>query len=261
MAPPMTLSVPPELRRFDSPHADALRAAWGPDALAAGFQPPDCDWLFICFANRSGSFYLAQLLAAGGVGNEAGEFFNAETVIEHSRRRGLTSLAGFVEALPAILGMPARLIAKAGVGQLVMLIDAGILPALLPRSRFLLIERGDRLGQAISRVIASQTGQWTSAHQATIGSEDLVYDRAAIETEWARADYTTHGFYRLFAANGIAPIHVGYEALLDDPAAVLAEIGAALGIGPIPYRPQGVSLQRQAGPVNAAWRARYLAGL
>lgn len=256
----MELIIPPELRRFDNPHQDALLAALGPAGLAAAFTAPDCDVLLICFANRSGSFYLAQLLAAGGACNEAGEYFNAPTVLEHCRKLGLTSLAGFVQALPAILGHPPRLAAKAGIGQLVMLHDAGILQKLLPRTRFLLIERADRLGQAISRVIAQQNLKWSSEHSAIIDDDALVYDRAAIAQEWARADYATFGFYRLFAANGIVPIHVGYEELLADPAAVLADIGTQLGIGPIPYRPQGVRLVRQANAINAAWRERYLRG-
>ncbi len=252
--------VPPELRRYPCPHHAAIARALGEASFAAPFALPAQHFLFICFANRSGSNYLAHLLAASGACNEAGEFFNATTVLEHSKRLGLPSLAAYVQALPGILGNPALLAAKASFTQLVMLADCGILPAILPRSRFILIERHDRLGQAISRVIASQNDRWTSAQAPRIADHDLVYDRAEITAELARADIGTFGLYRFFAANGLVPVHVEYGDVVADPAAVLADIGVALGLGVLPYRPAGVGIARQAGAVNQAWRARFLAG-
>ena len=61
-----------------------------------------------------------------------------------------------------------------------MLADAGILDALRGRATYLLLERQDRVGQAISRVIAWQNGRWTTAHASDVPDSALVFDCAAI---------------------------------------------------------------------------------
>jgi LPS sulfotransferase NodH len=255
-----SLIIPPQLRAWPNPHVPPLLEKFGAAGMTAPYTPPDCDFLLICFVNRCGSFYLAQLLAGSGLFNEAGEYFNAETVLEHSNRLSLTSFAAYVEALHGIVGSPQHFTAKLGIGQLVMLHDCGILQKIIPSTKFLLIERQDKLAQAISRVIASQNQFWTSEHQALIPDSALRYDRGAIDLEYRLCSEATFGFYRFFSANNIVPVHVTYESLRHDPAAILAAIGEGLGLGPIPYNPHSVRLRRQANAINDAWRERYQSG-
>jgi LPS sulfotransferase NodH len=67
-------------------------------------------------------------------------------------------------------------------------------------------------------------------------------------------------FYAFFAANGIAPVHTTYEAVLADPAPVMAQIAAAMGCGALVAHPEQVGIARQANAVNQAWRRAYLGG-
>jgi len=252
--------IPPRLRAQPSFHRALVEQEFGPLRPDPEAVMPPGNFLFLCFTNRCGSNYLAHLLATTGAFNEAGEYFNAETVLEHSRPRGLRSLAAYFATLYHLLPHYGHIAAKAGVDQLAMLADAGILDALGPRAQFVLMERQDRLGQAISRVIATQTGRFTTAHAAHVPDAALVYSRAAIAGELEKIALANALFYAFFAANGIAPVHTTYEAVLADPAPVMAQIAAAMGCGALVAHPEQVGIARQANAVNQAWRRAYLGG-
>ena len=251
--------IPAPLRAIASPHRAMLEQVFGPIRPVAGWQPPALDVLFLCFTNRCGSNYLAHLLASTGAFNEAGEFFNAPTVLEHAVPRGLRSLAAYVSVLPDLVPhLGGRMAAKASVDQLVMLADAGILAGLGRRAHYLLLERQDRVGQAISRVIAAQNGRWSTHHAARIPDSALVFDHAAIDAELAKIGRANGAFYLFFATNGIAPVHTSYEALLANPSPVMRQLAATLSINDLQPRPDAVAIGRQANHINAAWRSAYL---
>jgi LPS sulfotransferase NodH len=251
------MNIPAAVRAIGSPHRDAMEQAFGALRPEAGWVPPEVDFLFLCFTNRCGSNYLAHMLATTGAFNEAGEFFNAPTVLEHAASLRLRSLPAYFSALPQLVTHGGRIAAKAGVDQVVMLADAGILPALGTRAKYLLLERQDRLGQAISRVIASQTGRWTTAHASDVPDAALVYDRTAIDEELAKIARGNAAFYAFFAANGIVPVHTTYEAVLKDPAPVIDAVAASMGTGPLVAHPEAVRIGRQRNVVNDAWREAY----
>lgn len=248
--------LPPAL---GNPHRDQIEAAFGPLLPDPGFTPPNCDYLFLLFTNRCGSNFLAHALASTGRFNEAGEYFNADTVLGHAHDQGLTSLHAYFSFLVALVARDGRMTAKLGVEHLALLAGAGILHAILPRSRFILLERQDRLAQAISRVIAAQTLQWTSEHARRLADDRLVYDRVAIAEELRRIELGNGLLYRFLAAAGARPLHFAYEALATDPQAHLDKVAAWLNLPPLRFDPSRVRISRQAGPVNAAWTERYVA--
>lgn len=267
--PARPLVVPAPVRaRIEPEHAARIAAELALLPRPSEDALPATGLLLLCFTNRCGSGYLAGLLGTTGAINEAGEFFNADTVLEHSRRHGLASLRAYLALLPRLAGAPAAphgqggwLAAKAGIDQLMMLTDSGILDEMHGRLRFVLLERRDRLGQAVSRCIAAQNGRWTSAQAARVADHALVYDRGCIEAELARIALANAAFYSFFAANGLAPLHLAHEDVLADPAGEVARVSALLGIPAARPDPARVALRRQAGLVNAEWRTRYLAGL
>jgi len=231
---------------------------FGATSFTTPYFPPDCDIWLVCFANRSGSNYLGHLLAASGACNEPGEFFNAETIAHHAQNLNLHSLSAYMQALPGLVGHPKIFAAKAALDHLVMLTQAGILPALLPRTKFILIERQDRLAQAISRAIASQNLRWTSEMEAAIADENLIYNRGEITEEINRVQTAMAGLYRFFSANQITPFHLSYEELLKNPQDTLNRIGSFCNLGPLPYHPERVRITRQSNRINEEWREKYL---
>lgn len=253
------VNVPSLLRAIESSHRAVLTHAFGQLQPEPGWAPPDLDILFLCFTNRCGSNYLAHLLASTGAFNEAGEFFNAPVVLMHAAPRGLRSLPQYFSALPALVPHSGRIAAKASIDQLTMLVDTGILDALRGRATYLLIERQDRLAQAISRVIAWQNGRWTTAHASDVPDSALVFDRATIDLELAMIDYENAAFSLFFSVNGIVPIHITYEALLADAGPAVGAVAATMGLTGLCPRPEKIAIYRQANAINAAWRATYIA--
>jgi LPS sulfotransferase NodH len=255
------VNIPLLLRSaIQSVHADALRGFFGQLEPKPGWVPPDVDVLFICFTNRCGSNYFAHLLATTGAFNEAGEFFNSPTVAQHAAALALKSLPAYFSALPTLVPHTGgRLAAKASIDQLVMLADAGILDALGSRVTYLLIEREDRLGQAISRVIAAQNLRWTTAHTSTVPDNELVFQRGWIKQELAEIAVMNAAFFQFFSANNIVPVRITYEKLLVDPRPALAALAKTMRLGELQPRPENVTIRRQANALNAAWRRAYLA--
>ena len=254
----MAIVIPQQLRTMSAGHAEQIAARLGPLDKGAPFMPLQERLVFLCFTNRCGSNYLAQLLAATCRFNEAGEFFNAETVLQHAAARQLGSLHDYVRWLPSVVGAHGFLVAKAGIDQLVMLADAGVLDAGLLRSSFILLERKDRLGQALSRVIAAQNGRWTTEHVSDVPDVALRYDGAWIADEMDKIERANFAFYRFFAANGIAPVHLSYEAIIADPQRALDDITGLLGVGKLTFDATRIRIRQQAGGLNEEWRARFL---
>lgn len=221
---------------------------------------PELRFLFLCFTNRCGSNYLAELLAATGVLNRPEEVFNGETMAEHARAQRLPSFPAYVDFLCRRLARGGWFTAKAGLEQLLMLAETGLLDALGDRAHILFIERQDRLAQAVSLLVAIQTQQWTSRQERRVEDAALVYDRRILEEQQALITQQNFGFYRFFASNGIVPMHLAYEAVVARPAETVAEIGAWLGLPGLTVGPAAVAIRRQESPVKAAWCARYLAG-
>ncbi len=244
---------------LDRYHRGPVEALFGPNPPVEPIDP-SLNFLFICFTNRSGSNYLAHLIAATGVLNVAEEVFNESTVRAHAAEQRLASLHAYVNFLGRRLNMSGWLTAKIGIEQLVMLTETGILGEIIGRTRFILIERQDRVAQAVSRAIAVQNRQWTSEQDAAVPDAALVYTRAELEAHAALVAFHNVAFYRFFASNGLAPMHISYEALLQAPQQHLSAIGAWLGFDRFAGDPATLSIRRQDSPVKQVWRARYLAG-
>jgi LPS sulfotransferase NodH len=259
LGPSPRLIVPAALAGLDRYHRDPLERLFGPNPPRSPIDP-SLNFLFICFTNRCGSNYLAQLIASTGVLNLAEEVFNAPTVQEHAAREGLPSLHGYLGFLGRRLTMSGWLTAKLGIEQLVMLTEAGILDGIIERSRFILIERRDRVAQAVSRLVAVQNRQWTSRHTATIPDRALVYSREGIEAQVATIAFHNHAFYRFFASNGLAPKHLAYEAVMQSPQQHLSDIGAWLGFERFIGDPAAMGIRRQDSDLKLAWRERYERG-
>jgi LPS sulfotransferase NodH len=251
--------VPAALADLDRYHRKPLEQLFGA-APPRGPIDPSLNFLFVCFTNRCGSNYVARLIASTGVLNAAEEVFNASTVQEHARQQGLRSLWEYINFLDSRLAIGGWLTAKLGIEQLVMLTEAGILDAIIGRTKFLLIERQDTAAQAVSRLVAMQNGAWTSEQTATVPDEQLVYSREAIETQRATIAFENHAFYRFFASNRLPPKHVAYEAVVQSPRQHLSDIGAWLGFDRFVGDPAAIGIRRQDSAVKQLWQALYLAG-
>ena len=132
---------------------------------------------------------------------------------------------------------------------------------LLPAPRYVYLRREDRLAQAVSTLIAAQSGNWRSTDGVSVAPAPMYsYPALLALTGWfLRCDRHWEAFFR---DNGITPCRVSYRELEAELGPTVRRIGEAFG-SPIPAsalqpleRPR---LQRQGNALNAAWARRFLA--
>jgi trehalose 2-sulfotransferase len=116
--------------------------------------------------------------------------------------------------------------------------------------------RRDKLAQAVSWARAVQTKKWFVHDAETAPAE---YSRAGVDAALNWVMDSERAWETVFAQNGLAPIRVFYEDIVDNPHAVVATILCELGIergqSSTIFLPDTV-IQRDA--LNEQWRQRYL---
>lgn len=213
--------------------------------------------LVICFTNRSGSTFLGEALAATGSVKPAREYLNHPVVLRQSTQRGIESFDAYLIDLASRFGHRGVFTVKAGLGQLYYLAKLGFLGELIRNPAFMLIERDDTLAQAVSWAIAMQTGQWKSTQDSSDGPVE--YDFEAIDTRIDSILSENAAFRAFFARNDCDVEFVRYEHLRSKPAEVIRQLATKLGLESIDYREDQISIAPQRSPMNAEWKARYLA--
>jgi trehalose 2-sulfotransferase len=236
--------------------ADGLRVI--DKSLPAGLRT-----YVICFTNRCGSNYLADLLSTHPALGRAGEYLNSLGVISVSNRLELKSLQEYLEWLArkkasgqGVLGV------KLDAGQLLFLTRTGLMPRAFGDVRFIHMRRLDVLAQAVSHSIAFQNKAWTSNHETRKPDEEISFNERQITGMTGRIHEANAKFRAFFDIYGLKPIDVVYEELTADPQAVgdrvLRELGyAELRGGSV--RPEAVSISRQANELNRSFTARIRA--
>jgi LPS sulfotransferase NodH len=132
-----------------------------------------------------------------------------------------------------------------------------VLDEVLPNVSFVHLERQDRVRQAVSAIVATQTGQWRSVpgmgRQTPIGDAEYDYDRILGMIGFAD---DSHAHWRgFFAANGVEPCRLTYEELASRFDRTVSRLFAELGSSsaPPPRR-----MRRQSTDATEAMVRRFL---
>lgn len=211
----------------------------------------------ICTTPRSGSNFLAQLLASTGELGRPLEYFNgpARRVLDHP---------DFPDDPEAQLHAIPRLGASDnGVYAFKLFITQfdevahTHWPLRLPNLSFVRLERRDLLGQAISFARAIQTGQYRSTSpsggQAVYDGHSIAHCLSLVVGQQAR-------WQAYFAVNNLKPLTIAYEDIVADPAAAVKAVGQLMGLTEPPRIDTAlVNLQIQRDAQSEEWRARFLA--
>jgi LPS sulfotransferase NodH len=246
------------MRRIPRPNLQQIadRIALRPDYPVA--LPAALRFVFLCFTSRSGSAHLGDLLSSTGYFEPALESLNAGEVLKLCGERAITS---FSEYFAYIARRDARnniYIVKVVPEQIILMIESGILDQIIERSDFLFLNRVDKLAQAISTAIAQQNNRWASDSPVELPDDRLVYSPEPIAHHLNHLTILNLCFERFFVFNGIAPITVEYERIVDKPQEEVAEITRRLGLPFLRADRGKLRFQRQANEVNQAWRTRFL---
>ena len=218
----------------------------------------DIRYVFLCFTNRCGSNFLANALSSSGHLNRAGEFFNGNTIVDNCLKYAFASVTEYFNWLTYYFAKNGVLVAKLTYDSLEILAKARILDQIFDLAQFVMIERMDKLGQAISCDRAFQTGQWTHDMPCYKGEDELEYSYDRITQFMDQLLEHNRKFERFFAVNGIKPLLMLYEGFTQDPSLHVRQFGQNLGISELRYVPGNVDCMRQADHINDEWRDRYV---
>jgi LPS sulfotransferase NodH len=212
----------------------------------------------ICATPRSGSNYLSQLLASTGVLGNPREYFNAPGRRHYDDPNYPESPDLQVHQILATGRTPNGIYAvKVHPFQLASL-PRNIDPMRdLPHLHYVLLQRRDLIGQAISWSRVQQTGQ----HRATDRSQqDCRYDADHIRKSLLFLLNQRKKWNRLLRGIKAKPLVLEYESLLRDPQSAVNRVAGLLRVSePAIVNPHLVTVMIQRDETNDEWRARFLA--
>ncbi len=215
--------------------------------------------LVICSTARSGSSWLDTLVASTGVMGNPDEYFQP---LAMERISGIPAAATVTERLARAVQ-----IGTTNNGVFAVKILSWEMPKLMaqqdpvrtfPSPHFVHLTRRDILGQAISNARALQTGAWQSFRKEEVEPQ---YNASMIDQSIQNLTMGNARWHAYFARNGIEPLSLVYEDVVQDPdkaVTVIAQfmkMDVEVRIGSVPA--QKLSIQRDAR--NEEWRRRFLA--
>lgn len=138
--------------------------------------------------------------------------------------------------------------------------DVDVLAAALGIDRFVHLVRADRVAQAISLVLAEQTGLW---HRHADGTErershtakPADYDAEQITQALRLLDSEAQGWSDWFAESAVTPMVVSYEALTADPTTVVGRVVAH--VAAIDVTVDEPDTMQLSDHTNRAWATRF----
>jgi len=220
--------------------------------------PPGMRFVFLCYTNRCGSNYVAEIIASSGDYNLAGEDLNFDTVLTHSRNQGFTTFQAYFTHLVKIKAKAGVFFLKTAPTHIELLGRSGLLDQIVASTNFILVERADKLAQAISFAIAMGTNKYTSRQTATKEAADVIFDKQMITNMLGGLAEAHRQFVLFFGRNGLIPEMLVYERVASQPAEAFAGLSNRLAIPALKVALDRVRLERQADSTNDAWRRQYL---
>lgn len=203
----------------------------------------------ICAEHRSGSTLLCQMLSSTGTLGRPDEIFrNSELCVDVERNPALfDDILRSVTTDNGIYGI------KVFSNQFDVTMRARWIER-LDDPVFVYLERRDILAQAISYVKAIQTKKYVASETA---GGSVRYDANLIAANLARIADSGARWRRYFARNGIVPVYLVYEKMIEHPDRAVARIAAALGLAPPVLQAELISLAIQRDAVTSEWKRRF----
>ncbi len=229
-------------------------------ALDFPVEAPPRLYYAICSTPRCGSSLLARELWRSGACGAPHEYFNFYSVmLRYAARLGTASLHDYARRVVALRTGPNGVFGFKTHLEHFLFFSA--LSGLAQRYRpmhYIIIEREDPVAQAVSYVMARETGQWLAGQP---GRAAPAYDRKMIDEAIEELKRASLAWEQLFRKAKVTPLRIGYRALCDAPAVAVQQVIDFLGvdaggIAPVENLPP---VERQQDPLKAEWVARYRA--
>lgn len=215
----------------------------------------------ICSTGRSGSTLLCSLLTNTGVMGVPHEYFNlkrhgSSMIKRYTGKVGELPIDKYFDLIIQHRTTPNGVFSiKAHINQALPYLRNGFIGGYFGPMKNVLIRRKDVLGQAISLVIADQTGKWTSHEEQ---AKEPVYSYEQIEKAVRVSTHYDGLWDHFFQLNKIEPCLVYYETLLERPQEEIQRVIDFVGVdAKVEVKLQDAGLKREATNVNREWRERF----
>ncbi|MEJ8572388.1 Stf0 family sulfotransferase [Microbaculum marinum] len=188
--------------------------------------------LIVCMTPRSGSQYLGSVLRDNGLGLAHEQFrYTGGSIEKITSKFGLTTFEDFVRnRIDVNITGDGIFSAKADWMQFLPLYYLGAYAHYFTGAHYVYLSRRDRLDQAISRYIATESRYfhttYTEHRQAV---KDVPFSLDGINMHLSHILSLENAWEQFFSSEDIRPLRIYYEDLEADPASVLADIFAHLG--------------------------------
>lgn len=241
----------------------------GRNIFSGEHSPATPDNYVLCFTNRCGSNWLAALMQSTGLIGLADEYFNAPRLIRTCDNTDTNSLnaAFYNQASSKKEQVEGKFFTKLSWDQLLFFAKMRIIPDMMPNTKYILMHRRDMAAQALSELVAEQTGQWTSIWNSGKNGKrelDKITD-LQIQSKIDDITFKYQQFWRYFGTFGIEPIEIYYEDLVADPNAEIARLVDALELNPTGESWQidetKVKLKKQSGDRTQKRLAAFYANM
>jgi len=145
---------------------------------------------------------------------------------------------------------------KAQFDQIADFVGLSRLENFFPTSlKYIFIQRGDKIGQAVSLARAEQTDQWMSGQAI---QREPQYNYFQIRSCLREIKLQEKGWEIYFMERGIKPYRVNYEELAANPQPVILGALDYLGIKrPAGFQVPTPRIQKQGDSISEEWIARY----
>lgn len=138
--------------------------------------------------------------------------------------------------------------------------DRDLLLRTLSINHYIHLSRSDKIAQAVSLAVATQTGLWHvnadgSEKQRAKPHQQPVYSNSAIASQLKMIEDEADGWEKWFDENQITPLRISYEELAENPLQTFDYVMSYLGCKPS-IRPK-VRTGKMSSDINQEWRERF----
>ena len=203
----------------------------------------------IASTKRSGSFLLCSILTNLGVGIPS-EYLNRVSISRIGSRIGMSEIeiarnpSLYIEKLRSIRTKNGSFGLKAQYWELIpALRQCGELSLLLKHANWVFLSRENLREQAKSLIKAHSTGKWSLTNDITTPPNPNIWESAQEIEHMSMALADDEKKWRVFfALNGIEPLNVKYESLVQFPSATIMSVYNWVRHGLPDRRPSGIGM-------------------
>ncbi|MEL6554582.1 MAG: Stf0 family sulfotransferase [Cyanobacteria bacterium J06621_11] len=226
-------------------------------------SPATASTLFVCFTNRCGSTLLTSKLSQFGLAGRAEKFknyehFNHKVISTYCNEKKINSLFDYSRSIAeAFSGPLGYFTSKVSSDQLFWLGKTGVFGKVFQSPTFINVKRKNVVKQAISLVIAKQSGKWTSLHPGTKSDKALVFDEADILKNMLQIHRSNALIDLFFSLHSITPITVYYEEIAENESYLTSLLEAELNCTLTATYENTLPVKKQATNLNTEWENRF----